>query len=454
MTESQTPPLDVMGMRRSRGYVVVLILAALVGAPIAAVAYFFQHVTNLVQEWAYVGLPSTLGMATPPVWWPVPLLVVAGLLVALSIDKLPGGGGHAPADGFAPSGAVDPRHLPGVVLAALATLALGAVLGPEAPLIAIGSGLGVIAVRLAKRDAPPQVVTVIAAAGSFAAISSLLGSPLVAAFLLMEAAGLAGPTLGLVLLPGLLAAGVGTLIYLGLDSLTGLGTFSLAVPDLPPFTDVTGVMFIWAVVFGIVAAVLGRAIRTLALALRSVVDRRRLLLAPLVGAAIALVAIVFAEVTGKGADQVLFSGESALAPLVDGAASWTVEALLLLILAKSLAYALSLSTFRGGPTFPAMFLGAAGGVAAAGLPGLDLVPAVAMGLAAMCAVMLQLPLTSVLLASLLLASDALQVMPLVIVAVVVAYVASARLPVSADGGRPHRDVQVSDSPSEGGGPSG
>jgi hypothetical protein len=40
--------------------------------------------------------------------------------------------------------------------------------------------------------------------------------------------------------------------------------------------------------------------------------------------------------------------------------------------------------------------------------------------------MLRLPLTSVLLASLLLASDGLAVMPLVIVAVVVAYVASAR----------------------------
>jgi len=41
--------------------------------------------------------------------------------------------------------------------------------------------------------------------------------------------------------------------------------------------------------------------------------------------------------------------------------------------------------------------------------------------------MLRLPLTSVLLATLLLFSSGLAVMPLVIVAVVVAYVASARL---------------------------
>jgi chloride channel protein, CIC family len=56
--------------------------------------------------------------------------------------------------------------------------------------------------------------------------------------------------------------------------------------------------------------------------------------------------------------------------------------------------------------------------------------------------MLRLPLTSVLLASLLLASDGLAVMPLVIVAVVVAYVASARFtptpaPASGNTTSPH-----------------
>ena len=50
-----------------------------------------------------------------------------------------------------------------------------------------------------------------------------------------------------------------------------------------------------------------------------------------------------------------------------------------------------------------------------------------MGIGAMSVVMLRLPLTSVLLATLLLSSDGLQVMPLAIVAVAVAYVASARL---------------------------
>jgi H+/Cl- antiporter ClcA len=100
---------------------------------------------------------------------------------------------------------------------------------------------------------------------------------------------------------------------------------------------------------------------------------------------------------------------------------------LLLLACKSLAYGVSLSSFRGGPIFPALFIGAAGGMAMSHLPGLPLVAGVATGIGAMSAVMLSLPLTSVLLATLLLASDGLAVMPLVIVAVVVAYVAAARI---------------------------
>jgi H+/Cl- antiporter ClcA len=41
-----------------------------------------------------------------------------------------------------------------ISLAALTTLSLGAVLGPEAPLIAIGGGLAALTVRLVKKDAP------------------------------------------------------------------------------------------------------------------------------------------------------------------------------------------------------------------------------------------------------------------------------------------------------------
>ena len=145
----------------------------------------------------------------------------------------------------------------------------------------------------------------------------------------------------------------------------------------------------------------------------------------------------------------LFSGQSALGPFITNSASYTVGALLLLIICKGLAYSVSLSSFRGGPTFPALFVGAAGGIALSHLPGLSLVDGVAMGIGAMSVVMLRLPLTSVLLASLLLASDGLAVMPVVIVAVVVAFVASARFtptPSSAPGGPPPPPAPEAPSP--------
>jgi chloride channel protein, CIC family len=418
---------DPFALLRSRSYVRLLVLAALIGVPISAVAYGFLKLVSWLQESLFDDLPGTLGFDSPPTWWPVPLLALSGLLVALAISRLPGTGGHSPADGFKPAGALPPVELPGVLFASLGTLSLGVVLGPEAPLIMIGSGLGVLAVRLAARDAPAQASTVIAAAGSFAAISTLLGSPILGAFLLLEAAGLGGPMLGVVLVPGLLAAGVGTLIFLGLDQITGFGTFSLALPGLPPFDRPTLAMFGWAIAFGLTAPFIGRGIQLLALAIRPHVERRMVLLMPVLGVLIAGLAIGFGEATDHDASEVLFSGQDALGPLVGGAAGWSVGALLLLVVCKGLAYALSLSSFRGGPVFPAMFIGAAGGMAAAGLPGLELVPAVAMGIGAMCTVMLTLPLTSTLLATLLLAEDGLAVMPLVIVAVVVAYVTTAHL---------------------------
>ncbi len=153
-----------------------------------------------------------------------------------------------------------------------------------------------------------------------------------------------------------------------------------------------------------------------------------MLLTPVAGLVVAGVAIAFAEGTGRGSSEVLFSGQSALPELVLHAAGWTVGALMLLVVCKSIAYAVSLSSFRGGPVFPSMFIGAAAGVAASHLPGLSLVPGVAMGIGAMCTVMLKLPMTSTLLATLLLASDGINVIPVVIVAVVVAYVATAWLP--------------------------
>ncbi|WP_432135100.1 MULTISPECIES: chloride channel protein [unclassified Streptomyces] len=412
---------------RSRAYVVLLVMSALIGAPVSAAAFGFLALVGEVQPLIYTDLPESLGFDGTPSWWPLPLLAVGGLLVGLTIRYLPGNGGHEPTAGFGTGGPPSPVELPGIFLAALATLCFAAVLGPEAPLLALGGGLAAGAVRAVRRNPPERMTAVLGAAGSFAAISSLLGSPLLGAFLLMEASGLGGPMMTLVLVPGLLAAGVGDLIFVGLGDWTGLGTYSLVLHDVPEASHPAAAEFGWALVIGLSAALAGTGIHRLALRLRTQVAKRRVPATVLMGLAVAGLAIGYAEGTGKSATDVLYSGQTALDPLLRHSAAYSVGALLLLVLCKGLAYCASLSGFRGGPIFPAMFLGAAGGILFSHLPGLTLVAGFAMGIGAMSAAVLRLPLVSVLLATLLLGASGLTVMPLVIVAVVVSYVATARL---------------------------
>jgi len=143
---------------------------------------------------------------------------------------------------------------------------------------------------------------------------------------------------------------------------------------------------------------------------------------------IGLIASAYQLMTGRSFTQVLFSGQDALPELVEHAADYSVGVLILLIACKAAAYGLSLSAFRGGPVFPSMFIGAAFGMAASTLPGMNLAAGIAIGIGALSAAMLRLPLTATLLAVLLMGADGLAVTPEVVVAVAVAFVVTMVLP--------------------------
>jgi H+/Cl- antiporter ClcA len=88
---------------------------------------------------------------------------------------------------------------------------------------------------------------------------------------------------------------------------------------------------------------------------------------------------------------------------------------------------MSLGSFRGGPTFPALFLGAAGGIMASRLPGFSFDPAVAVGLGAGMVSVLKLPLSSVAVATLLTEKAGSGDEPLIILGVVIAYLVTQLL---------------------------
>ncbi len=452
MTAAAPAPIDPGALIRSKGYAALLVLACVIGIVVSLAGWLFLEVTVRMQALVYQDLPSALGFATPPVWWPLPVLVVAGLPIAYAIVRLPGHGGHRPAGGLTAGPPTLPTELPGVLLAAVAGIGLGVVLGPEAPLIALGGGLGILTVDLVRKGAPDQVKLIMAAAGSFAAISTIFGNPVIGAVIIIEAAGLGGPTLPLVLLPGLLAAGVGSIVFLGMGAITGLSTSAYALDrlGLPPSPGLTILDFVAAIAVGVIAAVLVRGIIELAWRSEGLVMGRPFVLIPAAGLVVGALAVVFGQVTGQPADVILFSGQDAMVSMVTLGPTLGAGTLTALLVFKGLAWSVSLGSFRGGPTFPAMFLGLVGGLLVAELLGLPETSMIAIGMGAMTVSMLRLPLSSVILA-MVVTEAGLNAAPLIIVAVVVAYIVTESLgarrgPGTASGARPSASPSPADQP--------
>jgi H+/Cl- antiporter ClcA len=446
-TQADAPPAPITteqasATMRSRPFMVLLVLVAVIGVVVSLAAWCFLELVHQLQQEVFTHLPHALGYPNgAPRWWPLVVLPIAALITALAIVKLPGRGGHIPSEGLATGGPPPTSlELPGILLAAFATIGLGLVLGPEAPLIALGSGLGVIAIRRVRKDAEPQIVTLVAAAGSFAAVSFVFSSPLIAAVILIEAAGIGGARLPLILVPGLLAAGIGSLVSLGMGSFTGLSSsaYALGALPLPSFGHPHLGNFAWTIALAIAIAAGVHVIMRGGRATHRAVSPTPLLLLPVVGLVIAGLAVAFSQITGKGTEEVLFSGQDQLPGLVSGAGAYSVGALLLLVALKGVAYSLSLGSFRGGPTFPALFIGAAVGIMASHLPGFPMTAAVAVGMAAGVVAVLRLPLTAVVIATVLTAKTGAGAEPLIIVGTVVAYVVTLLLSSRSNDSTPAR----------------
>ena len=148
-------PSEVMANRR---FAILLVFVAVVGVITSLVAWCFLELVHQIQTGVFTDLPKDLGYDHgPPNWWYLVVLGIAGLITTLAITRLPGNGGHTPANGLSTE-QLGPEAIPGVILAALASIGLGAVVGPEAPLIAMGGGLGIFAARRLQKDAPQQQV--------------------------------------------------------------------------------------------------------------------------------------------------------------------------------------------------------------------------------------------------------------------------------------------------------
>ncbi len=219
---------------------------------------------------------------------------------------------------------------------------------------------------------------------------------------------------------------------------TGLSSsaYALSPFTLPAFSTLTAAEFGWAIVLAFAAAAVTFVIVDVARRSAGVVAKQPWLLLPAAALAVGGLAIAFAQITHQPADLVLFSGQDAFSSLVKQASTLSLATLAFLLLFKGAAWSISLGNFRGGPTFPALFIGTVGGLLAAHLPGFSETPAVAVLMAATAVSILRLPLSATVIALLLTSKAGIATAPLIIVAVVVAYITIQTLSAARDPATP------------------
>lgn len=406
-----------------RAYLKLVAVGAAIGIPAALVAAGFLALVHAIERQLWTELPKHLGHTLPPWYLVIGLPVAGGVIVFIARRWLPGDGGHEPLDGLSTKPTIA-AYAPGVALAAIGTLSFGAVLGPEGPVIALGSVVGVIASRIVKAgEKPTQVLSL---AGSFSAISALFGGPLVAGMLLMEGAIGLGAAMAPVLLPGLVAAACGYVIFIGVGSWSGFPAYGLTVTDLPAYTNTSFRDLGIAIAVGLVSAVLLSGIRGAGHSVKGLRGRGVGMLPLLAGGGLAVGALaMLARALGDNSQDVLFSGQTSVGVVV---AETSTKLVLVLIVCKGIAYAISLGCgFRGGPIFPAIFLGC--GIAS--LPvvwfGMSPTVAIAMGAAAGMASQTRLLFAPVLFAELLVGHGGGDATPAAALATVAAWLVTKAL---------------------------
>ena len=394
-----------------RDMVRLLVIAVIVGIVAAVGATAFLYAVHELQHVAYSTLPSALGIDGAPWWW-TGIMLAVGATIVLAAQRLPGHTGASPLTGFHFDNPL--RIVPGILLAALGTLVFGVALGPEAPLIVLGSAIGVLLLRRTRNE---QAIKAGGFLGGTAAIGAIFGNPFITAFMILQFAAF-GVAPSSLILPVLVALGASYLVQIGLWNIPGVGVHSLTLPDLPAYDSIHPGDLVIAALVAIVAGIVTVTAREVALRYEGIAKSRPAI--ALYATAIITTIGVLIAVEGFGAtnDEILFSGQTGMPQLI---AETSLGLVIVILLVKLVAYSTALGGgFRGGPIFPATFLGV--GVAVAGsliFPDVSVSALAATGIAAGSAAMIKLPATSALLGVLLISGAGAAIAPFAILGAVV-----------------------------------
>lgn len=244
---------------------------------------------------------------------------------------------------FADPAGIDWRRLPVTIIAPLASLFSGAVVGPEGGIGGIAAQVGAAysaGVRVPPARRPRIIFSAVASA-----YNGLIANPLFTGVLGTEL--IKDKTAAAATLPANLIGGaIGFLIFTGVGY-PGLGNY-LDLPQTPGVTFVDVIMAIALALVGLVLAIVAGALFRVSSAVFGRFDDRVVLRA--------LIGGVIFSVVGVLAPIVMFSGETQVQALVADPSAYGVGGLIGLALLKIALLAVAFkSGFFGGPTFPGIF---------------------------------------------------------------------------------------------------
>jgi len=348
--------------------------------------------------------------------WPLILLTVAGVFVGLVIKFFGQRGGLGVAQTeYAQTGGLSYRKLPSILLQGFIALWSGAAIGPEGTLVFLTGGLGTfVSERLKLQKDDVQVLVYSAIAGAF---GGFFGSPIVGAVGAVEYMFIKELNLYRHLIPGLIAGAVGYGVYFAILHTSFLGVYSF-----PNFAALRVVDLVWALLVGIIAALIGTLFKIVFGLVHRVFVRfnKRPIVRSIIGGLIIGLIGSFLPLT-------LYSGQNQLLQIVHNPAAYGIGILLLLMLVKMLLTSTSFATgFDGGPIFPLLFIGGTlGQVLSEILPFIPQGVGVLAGMAGAACAFFPIPLTLALLLGLF--GGQTDLIPVIVIGAVIGFIVSKAL---------------------------
>lgn len=348
--------------------------------------------------------------------WPLILLTVAGVFIGLVIKFFGQRGGLGVAQTeYAQTGGLSYRKLPNILLQGFIALWSGAAIGPEGTLVFLTGGLGTfVSERLKLQKDDVQVLVYSAIAGAF---GGFFGSPIVGAVGAVEYMFIKELNLYRHLIPGLIAGAVGYGVYFAILHTSFLGVYSF-----PNFAALRVVDLVWALLVGIIAALIGTLFKIVFGLVHRVFVRfnKRPIVRSIIGGLIIGLIGSFLPLT-------LYSGQNQLLQIVHNPAAYGIGILLLMMLVKMLLTSTSFATgFDGGPIFPLLFIGGTlGQVLSEILPFIPQGVGVLAGMAGAACAFFPIPLTLALLLGLF--GGQTDLIPVIVIGAVIGFIVSKAL---------------------------